>query len=154
MNQAAGYAPSLKLLAAIGLCLILLAVVSSGPLRVRAIVRDYDLSAGQDASLQQTLEALGDKAVPTLIERVLNPECRSRGRLVALLQTLAPDQSYLAFAEAAKEHHRPRRISAVDALGYLARPESRPLLERLALTEDTELRKVTQQALSRIQPAP
>ena len=100
-------------------CLALLVGVLIRPLGVRAAVRAYDEAPDDDPALRQAVLAKGERAVPALIQQALDPGCRSRGRIVALLRELDPEQAQGAFVKALKEFRPGQRACAAEALGLL-----------------------------------
>ena len=104
---------------AVGLCLAVLAGVMAQPLGVRAAVRAYDQAPEEDPALRRAVLAKGERAVPALIQQALDPGCRSRGRIVALLRELDREQAQSAFTKALKEFRPGQRACAAEALGLL-----------------------------------
>jgi len=101
---------------AVAFCLALLACVLAEPLSVRATVRAYAQASDDEPALRRAVLAKGERAVPTLIQHALDPACPSRGRIVALLRELDPEQARDAFVKALKEFRPERRACAAEAL--------------------------------------
>lgn len=137
----------IKLAVAVIACLVLWAVVMVRPLGVRVRVIAYDGASTEDLALREVLSERPEEFVPTLIDRALSPDCRSRQRIVALLGELAPIESYDAFAKALKEYRPRRRVCAAQALGLLANPAGMNLLRDTLRSDDPAVREAAVQAL-------
>jgi len=96
-----------------------LAMVVWQPANTRLLVYRFEVSQEEDKELKEQLIDKGERVVPVLINRALDPDCQVRERVVLLLRQTGGEDARHEFVRALKDPRLERRECAEEALACL-----------------------------------